>query len=588
MSESQSEHISTWVWPGPPKEFSGPSKYTRETVCQIPPGSLYFASRKGPFSELNARITGSPYDMIGITVWSEAAGREGVYVYTMGMNLPGVVVVNLDTLISDDTIIHHAILPLKDLLDEEWAEQRHQVLKELLKKYRTLSPQHDSYQCLASMIGLPIADSLRPKKKMTPSELIGLILFQAGLIGDRRNPISNWEKSFFEESEDGNVTLITPALFRDGPKRDKRSEGSTYRDERSEGSTYRDESSSSSSTSSSSPPPSPKRPQKPEEISKQTETQTEEVSEDFDDIMREDLRGYLRNSYKPPKWLENSEELKEKGGEHWIDQLETPTQKTIHSQTILFGSLRPVDFLIDYYSDRIPENHKRVNYRGRCDQLIALLETLSDQGIPNINQLDMSWYHDHLITIDLWNRTESLCQKEVENEIQNLRIILAELDQDFIQKRILHFENSLLSKERLGKICQMISELAAELHSLANLPSTYIRTSENLKGIKEWNDIKSQMRLNVGTNSEDESTCLMILPRYMWGQGWKYDWRSEAKFDQREFTEFFQRLEKLESRFSDLQRRVPSNCILLELIVHLQENTKHLHRYIQSCHRHKI
>jgi hypothetical protein len=157
------------------------SRYTIDTLNKIPTGSLYFASRRGPLSEASLKITGSPYDLIGIIFQSNTIGKEGTYIYTIDQNFNNgnkVIIINLAYLIKDNNIIHHGVLPLKDSDSKIIL-----ILQQLFKNYKTLNLKCDVSQNLASILGLSRKEeNNRSKNYYTGPELIGYILFKAGLI----------------------------------------------------------------------------------------------------------------------------------------------------------------------------------------------------------------------------------------------------------------------------------------------------------------------------------------------------------------------------------------------------------------------
>lgn len=150
--------------------------YTAKTLDRIPTGSLYLACRKGPMSLLSAKYCGTPYDMVGIVFQSRTTSK-GTYVFTLTKD--NSVVLDLAALVRDDTIIHHAVLPLKDC-DQETRTKRVETLKRIFTKYHEMHPVYSYGRVLASYIGL-WPDSRDPYA-MTPAELVARIAHEAGLI----------------------------------------------------------------------------------------------------------------------------------------------------------------------------------------------------------------------------------------------------------------------------------------------------------------------------------------------------------------------------------------------------------------------
>lgn len=558
--EGDDTELFTWCWSCPPKSFSGPARYTYESLSKIPTGSLYFSSRKGPLSEMSARITGSPYDMIGIVFQSRTSGREGTYVYTVDSAFLSndrmadkVVVINLADLIYDDTIIHHAVLPLKDF-DEpgdpwrrELKEQRNEIFRELFRKYREMSPEHDAYQTLASMAGLPVAESLRTKNAMTAAELVGLILFQVGLIWDDRfdadgqNPASCFDDCFFQttsEQPDGNsdvvVNLMTPKVFTE-----KR-----YRHEKGE---------------------------------------------------EEDLDAYLQRTFNDCS-SSSEEEPPEKGE----PRPNLPFQKPIYARTILFGSLRPVDFLRDYYRSSGLDPHDQSDLRsirpltgrrGASGELVAIIHSLASQRDHHdeINQLNMSWYHDNLIPIELDNNCDEGCEERIERECRAMKGLVQRIDQDFVQKHMLHMGHAALNGARLLRICRQASEIAAELHALASECDSYVRSKEDPDGTlaADYNEERDHQKFKIRVDSHGRigTDYIIILHKYMWGGGWQYDWIHPLKRDPDKHYEISCRMKRLIEGLLDLKNRTPVSCIILELIMCLLEQADALNNYIVQSRR---
>lgn len=591
-TDEEDDNLYTWCWPYPPKNFTGPAKYTYETLSRIPTGSLYFSSRKGPLSEMSARITGSPYDMVGIIFQSRTPGREGTYVYTVDSSfLPSdrmadkVVVINLADLISDDTIIHHAVLPLKDFdepsrenpryrhvirrsyeEERQWGrslkEKRNGILKDLFRKYREMRPEHDSYQTLASMAGLPVAESLRTKNALTAAELVGLILFQAGLIWDDRlavdnqNPVCCFDDCFFqsasEEVESDSevvVNLMTPKTFTEAKYRRHR----------------------------------PRQPLPEEEKG------------------GEDLQDYLHRAFNESSEEEDWTEPGEKGSIESDDEAprrhrhSEPIQKPVHARTILFGSLRPVDFLRDYYRSAgvNPQDQSVLRSirpltgrRGASGELVAIIHALANQqdSSDDLNQLNMSWYHDNLIPIELDNNCDEGCEDRIESECRVMKGLIQRIDQDFVQKRMLHVGNASLSGPRLLRICRQVSEIAAELHALACECETYVRSADDPSGTvaSDYNEEEDHQRFKVRVDSQSRigTDYIIVLHKYMWGGGWKYDWIGPLKRHPDKHYEISCRMKRLLEGLNDLKNRTPVSCIILELIVCLLEQANALNQYI--------
>jgi len=546
LEESSSDQLRVWGWPTRPKKLIGPSKYHLPDLFSIPTGSIYFASRKGPLSDINTYLTGSPYDMIGIVFQSRTSGHEGTYIYTMDSTIYDssvnnkVVVIKLSDLIRDDTIIHHAVLPLKDCDDEcfgynrdshKWRakmrEQRNQIFRNLFKKYREMTPEFDAYQTLASIVGLPVAESLRSKNAFTSSELIGLILFEAGLIWDdrfstdNRNPICGYDKCFFQRladdelnPEQAEITLITPGVYRGHLESDSSSI---------------DDASSSSSE-------------------------------------------------KTPLIIPSE-----------------PISRIVFAKTINFGTLRPVDFLQDYYQaiGIDPEKQKNKRAPSTSSDLIQMIESFVSENSKK-NRLNMSWYHDYLITIELNNNQNENCRERISSETIHLKDLLEKLRQDFLQKRILHFDNANLNEKRLLRICRQTSELAAELHNLACECQSDVVSKHHDRQYpaerfdSDGNDQTFKFATLVQPEKDNIPEYVLILHRYMWGSDWAYAWSSPFKANSEEYYQMSSRLKKLLGEIIETSNRTPDNCILLEVLICLQHQAQNLYEYLLSCQKYVV
>lgn len=646
QSQTTPKKSTTWCWPCGPKEFLGPLKYTQETLPRIPTGSLYFASRKGPVSEMNALITKSPYDMIGIVFQSRVQGKEGTYVYTLFLDerSSSIGAVDLEKLLSDPNIIHHAILPLKDfdiydVKDEnaenpndvyskckdskEWKmnlrEDRNRILRDLFKKYRDTKPEYDMYQNVASLIGLS-AVSNRSEKSFTPSELVGLILFEAGLIWDDRfatgaqNPAQCFDSKFFEglaekeQDEDescATVVLTTPhdysiergnqaiIIYRkeDGHRHVERSSNFLYEDE---------ETRESPVVSTSQPRSDPSL----ELTSMESESNSDPGP---------NLKAYLANTFNSEKGnneksgtvysqdedceyqkcyhsnRNRSQELEDIRG--WF----RPSQKAIYAKTLNFSSLRPVDLLRDYYDNvGLPQKSRPVqsfDSKKTSGQLVSVVHSLyvrcCEMGIQSeINKLNLSWFHNELIPLEL-ARNRHVTIEEEEGNIRALKEVVQELDQDFLQKRLLHQNTICMTATKLHTICKQLSETSSELHSLANECDTIVKFRNHEAHVDNWknddddlHEVQFKVKLDDERGWEHTKEYELVLHEYMWGTGWKYVWKAPLKCAPDKYYEIATRIRKLLKEFNGLKGRTPNTCVLLEIIMAMSEQANRLNDFI--------
>ena len=292
-------------WPVCPKDICPPCDFDYDTIKHIPNGSLIFIARNGPFSELNAQVTGVPYDLMGIVLQSENNCKSSTYVYTVDTFLQKevekpkimskITLINLKKLMSDPCIIAISVRILKGFHTDEcdssdyivktkpqwradrkigrdfrpgnayeaidalnnayragkynsstscsrpyipkhkgssssstcsssssssssscstsssscsrsdcdfssysssihsskhWcrklAKHRVNLLRKYLKEYTCDGGEHDSYQTMASIYGLPVAEEYRTKSAFTSPELCFEILWRVGLVWDDR------------------------------------------------------------------------------------------------------------------------------------------------------------------------------------------------------------------------------------------------------------------------------------------------------------------------------------------------------------------------------------------------------------------
>lgn len=629
--------LCTWCWPTRPKDFTGPARYDSKDASRIPTGSIYVASRKGPLSEMHAKITGCPYDTIGIIFQTKTEGREGTYVYTINSSLLSaqsnpVVSVNLLDLMKDDNIIYHAVLPLKDFEDKpnvaqgnsqgdcyndqdgcvdslSWKcklrERRNEILRDLFKTYRDRKPEHDSYQMLASIVGLSVSENVRTKNAVTAAELTGLILFQAGLIWDDRfstdnmNPACCLHQSFFKKLShsphpgEAVVTLTTPFTYMTMKSREPTLMKEHRKDypeavlkrkkHRTEKGDEKTRSSLQSHLNSS---------LTEEYHCEYTTTDSSEKGgvdiTPYRDFYNGQTGGYKR-CYHPADWMG---EPYQAGNGHWLK----PVQRCMHVQTISFASLRPVDFLMDYYRSTGVNRYEQLRHqpltgrRGASGELVAIVHSLaSELGCDReVNSLNMSWYHDNLIPLELNNNSDESCESRIEREASIMKEVVSRLDRDLIQKRMIHLSNYGLTGGRLHHLCKRTSELAAELHALACESNAHVRWGQKdgvpVRELHE-SDTQGEYKFKMKVEGSDKyaTDYLMVLHRYMWSPGWKYDWVEPLRCSREKYYEMNCRIQKLIQDSVELKNRTPISCIVLELIVCLLEQAKRFYRYLYDC-----
>lgn len=578
------DNCETWRWPCPPKPFVAPPKYVARSISKIPTGSLYFASRKGPLSEVSARITGSPYDMIGIIFQSKTQNKEGTYVFTIDSFNDKVVVIDLASLIKNDAIIRHAVLPLKDFGDIEidWDESnikdrkfklretRIEILKSLFKKYSEFRAGYDAYQNLASIIGLPFNNPKRENRTFTAAELVGRILFEAGLIWDKRfapgneNLICQFEQYFFQKlvkdcdrkstGHDAIVILTTPrhyaACKQAAQRRDRDS----------------------------------------------TDSEEGSDSDESDKFVSGDIKKYLEE-------VSDEDSDSERKKMNWWK----PVRKPVYAQTLLFRLLRPVDFLTDYYQNTTIDrsNHGELTSnltreRGKAGELVSLIMALHsslNKHRNDINQLNMCWFHNKLVPIELCNNSNNDCEDRINRECEILKKLTIELRED-LSARQRDLNMNCLTGNLLAKICKRTSELAAKLHALAKEVDVVVNYNGKIYGIEECeyqdeNEKNNEYKFKVSVDSIDKCTSeyFIVLHKYMWKKGWSYQYQRNEKvsvavsWSQSKYEELYSRATELYEDFVDLKEHTPVSCVILELVIYLLEQSGALHKYIRSRHK---
>lgn len=530
-----SESLETWSWPTF-QRYHGPHVFTLTNLNQIPTGSLYFASIKGPLADTSVKITRCPYDLVGIIFQSNTNSKEGTYLFTINPllsenNSTDVTIVDLTSLMSGNpNIAKHAILPIKEFSKDntKLVIQRNHILKNLFRKYRDQKPTYNLNRTVGALINSP---SIATDNSFTCSELISLVLFQAGLIWDgkfatsNRNPLFCFEECFFQQLLTDKshlvITLTTPQIH-STLKYDERP--TTKKDITKEypdiiGQTVRENLRKYLEDTLDNGPQC--------EI-----TETDDPQEEHSDFYECEYK----RCYYPTKWVQEAKDVIE------------PAKKTVIAQTISFGQLRPADFLID-----------------------SAEEFLSDE---DINKLNMSWYHNKLIPLELSETSEEptiISTEVIENIIANLP----------------KSKTSLLTGSLLMKFCRRMSELSTQLHTLALEAKTYLKrgTSRPEPLALYQDDDRTEYKFKIIIDNSDKyaTEYLLILHRYMWRSGWCYTWKDLLKLTYSDYYELISRVNKLIDDFIELYQRIPKSCIIVEVAVYLLEQSRLLQKYLTSC-----
>jgi hypothetical protein len=179
-------------------------------------------------------------------------------------------------------------------------------------------------------------------------------------------------------------------------------------------------------------------------------------------------------------------------------------------------------------------------------------------------------------------------------ECWSLQDLIKKLDQNFIQTQMLHADNDSLNENRLLHICRQTSELAAELHDLAYQCNSLVvsKQTDLQTPVYEFDDDGNDQSCKFTTlverkNKErkDDSDYLVILHRYMWGADWSYDWPEPLQANSEKYYQLVSRIKHLLSEVVETRNRTPDSCILLEVIVCIQDQAHNLYQYVLSCQK---
>lgn len=554
---------NVWCWPCLPKEIDVPNEYTLENIAGIPTGSLYLGSRKGPLSELSNAVLGCKYDIIGIIFQCKNGDRSGTYVYTIDPD-SNIVNFNLTDLIHDITILEHAVLPIKDF-DQynpvnheqgdykkcytdcdnsiEWRNklriERTQILKELFQTFRRYKSKYDEQQVLSSVIGVKLGQPCRDK--LTPAELVGIILFQAGMIWDDKfksygkNPVCHYGSSFFEALSNNldkslqTVTILTPHDY-------VSSKGEIF------------------------------------------ESESEE--EDFDSYVESSLKRYLAETPNDEKGGEEHQRNADyydcdytrciypsklsKGnptfeGGKWMKPINIP----VHAKTLTFETLRAADFLRSYYFHPVKSN---------VSQPILKICSLLDKRERdcNENKLNMSWFHDRLIKLQRNKQTKD-----------------TSTNQEMLQKLIVQLESmpevNVITGRQMSKICERTSQLSSELHNLVCNTDAYIQYNDKRCHITDYQDVNDKdykIEVKVLPTDRCVTEYVIVLRSYMWDCAWRYEWEAPFHNNPNNYYELKGKIRRLLEDLHDLKDHIPKDCPILRLVKTLIKQTYVLRKHI--------
>ena len=267
-----------------------------------------------------------------------------------------------------------------------------------------------------------------------------------------------------------------------------------------------------------------------------------------------------------------------------------PYDVDVVAPTIRFGSLRIVDFLCNYYAaqDTDPSGYGNLEagksktggqYSSFVESL-AKLRAVNEHLSYDLNCLDMSWFHDDLIKIELAPDETKIPQCEAQDlqDAKDLDKMVKRFEKTFLQQRMLHQEASGLSGGLLKRICQRFSECASEVHRIARECKSHVKHSKHDKSAKSYEGDNNGecIKFNVDLDSKHplvDEFALVAWP-YMWGNDWEYYWKENMECEEGEYWQMCCALDRAIANLKDLANRTPKNCIVLELVIHLKKQAE--------------
>lgn len=806
--DDECHYTKIYCWPREvrPKELKTICKYRLCNIDKIPNGSIFFASRSGPLSSLNARVTGTPYNLIGIIVRVNKCGPDSVYVYivdTISSDCDRlfnrVCLIPLKIFMQDASIIDMRIKRLKnfdvnngdcstsgsisELSKPNWpkdqnignyfkpgkayeatiaannayiagkiatnkncdnsnsycstkgrenkkgcnkkcsshcpsssscssssssscssssssssscsssssscsssspcsnecsfssfshvhsnkswchklSEKRISILTCSLKKYIDLQGEYDDYQSLAQYFGYPVAEELRTKNYFTGPELVGRILFEAGLIWDDRmsidgkNPYCCFDTCFWENfnqkvsKECNPVDAVIAFTNPNRPKicKPECDEAKLDCEKKFDNKRNIDENRNKQRFNSKHKP-------------------IPELNEDIDHQIGNHLRQFIIDSFNQGAETniktncgngscDDSQYCTSKGRKKCCDSSSSsssssscsckcssssssscssssssscsssssscssssssdscrtylsPTERHVHAVTIMFGSLRIVDFLVDYYQARgidykginnlcdIEKSLCNYGIAGDVASAIASLATqraAGDQLDYSFNRLNLSWYDDNLIPIERCPTftSEESCKKEWQKECKILERFSCQIQRDFIQKRMLNQDISGFSGSTLLILSKQLSNYLCLLHDLATSINAHVNWNGKEDTVRSLEDLENDSdELKIPIACKDGHKEYEVKSQsYMWGCSWKYLFPHILKCDITKHGIYCNTLCSIIEGLQSLYYRTPSNNILREIIYHVRKQAKCMKKWVNECRKHCV
>lgn len=215
--------------------------------------------------------------------------------------------------------------------------------------------------------------------------------------------------------------------------------------------------------------------------------------------------------------------------------------------------LSPVDFAIA--KDNVRSFPFAID--PSIEHLIQQLHNLPETPRPVLN---LSWFHDAFIQLPSSGRLQPV--RAVDELTEMIRRASP------APKR-LPFVNT----------CRQVSELAAELHVIAKMSNAIVCSSFRYRRRKaisfdesgnQLSHVKPRMNVDIGN-------CVIVLPKYMWGGGWEYNWQSQ-------FDGGIKRITELCVEMKRALEHIPEQCVLFNIITHLSRQAVRLHDHASGIH----
>lgn len=657
-------------------------------VCDIPIGSIYFGSRRGPTGDMSAKFTGCNYNIVGIVYQS----CKGTVVYTVGGSNVGVV--SLSSLIKDNSIMRHAIMPIKGFAktscpinptglgltqddghlvpgqgglaaqnftndfiagstsfganynphkgdvgtakhgvsacdsdyyndccdDASYADllEAYRIceFEKLFEKYDRLLAETDGYQKMASILGLPVSEEMRTKTQFTAPELVSLILLEMGLISDKRFPsgpcADDYSKTLAAQAANSSNTgamliLSTPANYNSccaqaqacvtacvpvcapsagcvpcaatgTPQVIQHAEAqlgiSATNDGVSAAALHKGDGDDFVMPSTGSYGPADGDAPHVVEVSSQDQDRTL-VSGCYGPAACAPCAPVYTGGCCPPLACAPVA----------CKRYRMPYKTTVDAQTVLVGSMREVDLLIDYYAELgiSPNGNDFWNVHstnGGCGvggeiqsavDALAAQRLVGDKYDYDFNLLKTTdWYVPVLIKIELQN-VLGANPKEDASQICNIATVVSQLANNYTMETQIALDD-MWTGGRLKKVSQKFAWACNEVHSIAVCTPTCVNYGGSCCGLTDTFNMTNNycaysVPICAGGNV---APCVVTVPNsYYYGCDWSYQLGCSPYTPASSHTIMCTRLEHVVVELRQLKLQTPRNSIMMNLVSHL-------------------